>query len=137
LAAKVRASAAFCLAGVVAGTGLYFGNLAYVREQTHRTLHVASVSVAVANPPVKCNGTADVIGTIITNGSGGQVSYEWVSDGVTSPATTITVASGQSSATVQLRWVFHGRGTPRATAELIVLAPDSARASVQVAYSCP
>jgi hypothetical protein len=28
--AKVVASAAFCLAGAVAGTGLYFGNLAYV-----------------------------------------------------------------------------------------------------------
>jgi hypothetical protein len=30
-AAKVGASAAFCLAGAVAGAGLYFGNLAYVR----------------------------------------------------------------------------------------------------------
>ena len=29
-AAKLRVSAAFCLAGAVAGTGLYFGNLAYV-----------------------------------------------------------------------------------------------------------
>ena len=29
-AAKIRRSAAFCLIGAVAGTGLYFGNLAYV-----------------------------------------------------------------------------------------------------------
>ncbi len=29
--AKIRASAAFCLVGAVAGTVLYFGNLAYVR----------------------------------------------------------------------------------------------------------
>jgi hypothetical protein len=29
-AAKVRVATAFCLAGAVAGTGLYFGNLAYV-----------------------------------------------------------------------------------------------------------
>ena len=33
-AAKLRASAAFCLAGALAGTGLYFGNLAYVWERT-------------------------------------------------------------------------------------------------------
>ena len=30
-ASKVRASAAFCLVGIAAGTGLYFSNLAYVR----------------------------------------------------------------------------------------------------------
>ena len=30
-ASKVRASAAFCLVGIMAGTGLYFSNLAYVR----------------------------------------------------------------------------------------------------------
>jgi phosphate transport system substrate-binding protein len=30
-AAKVRAAAAFCLAGAVAGTALYFGNLSYVK----------------------------------------------------------------------------------------------------------
>src|SRR5271167_677964 len=29
-AARVGASAAFCLVGAVAGTGLYFGNLAYI-----------------------------------------------------------------------------------------------------------
>ena len=32
-ASKVRASAAFCLVGIMAGTGLYFSNLAYVRAQ--------------------------------------------------------------------------------------------------------
>src|SRR5277367_2151122 len=32
-AGKLTASAAFCLAGVVGGTGLYFGNLAFARAQ--------------------------------------------------------------------------------------------------------
>src|SRR5271154_4668678 len=32
-ASKVRASAAFCLVGIMAGTGLYFSNLAYVRAR--------------------------------------------------------------------------------------------------------
>src|ERR1700751_1324425 len=31
--AKVRASAAFCLVGIIAGTGLYFSNLAYVTNR--------------------------------------------------------------------------------------------------------
>ena len=34
-ASKVRASAAFCLVGIMAGTGLYFSNLAYVRGAGH------------------------------------------------------------------------------------------------------
>src|ERR1700745_836135 len=34
-ASKVRASAAFCLVGIMAGTGLYFSNLAYVRSAGH------------------------------------------------------------------------------------------------------
>ena len=32
-ASKVRASAAFCLVGIMAGTGLYFSNLAYVKAR--------------------------------------------------------------------------------------------------------
>ena len=37
-AAKVGASAGFCLVGAVAGTGLYFGNLAYVSGSSSATL---------------------------------------------------------------------------------------------------
>ncbi len=41
-AAKVRASAAFCLVGVIAGTGLYFSNLAYVRARDEAARRAAA-----------------------------------------------------------------------------------------------
>jgi hypothetical protein len=57
-AAKARTASAFCLAGAVAGAGLYFGNLAYVRagieaaraaaaaRQANITEHQAATSLA-------------------------------------------------------------------------------------------
>ena len=45
-AAKMRASAAFFLAGAVAGTGLYFSNLAYVRAADARAAAAAQQAAA-------------------------------------------------------------------------------------------
>jgi hypothetical protein len=47
-AAKTRAAAAFCLAGAVGGTGLYFSNLAYVRAGDEAARSAAAARQAVA-----------------------------------------------------------------------------------------
>src|SRR5579872_6945081 len=47
-AAKARVSAAFCLAGAVGGTGLYFSNLTYVRAGDEAARSAAAAQQAAA-----------------------------------------------------------------------------------------
>jgi hypothetical protein len=118
-------------AAIVAGVGVY------VWEREHQTLKVTKVGVTVANPSVGCNGTADIIGTISTNGHGGTISYEWVENGEAQPSLVADDASGSDSVQVPLKWAFHGKGTGQAVAELRVLNPQQSEASLTFPYSCP
>jgi hypothetical protein len=110
----------------------------YLWERTHEALKVNAVSVALANPPgTKCNVTVDVVGTIVTNGHGGAITYQWIrnSNDTMAPA-TVTNASGQDTVQVQLKWAFHGKGTQHAVAELHVLSPNAAVGNTEFTYSC-
>jgi serine/threonine protein kinase len=117
-------------AAIVAGIGFYLW------QRTHETLKVTNVSVALNRPPASCSGTAKVVATIITNGKGGPVTYQWTLNSTAMRAATITVASGQDTAQVPLTWAFHGSGTEHALAELHVLSPNSAEGNTQFTYSC-
>jgi hypothetical protein len=109
----------------------------YVFERNHQSLKVINASAAVANPLGKsCNVTVDIVGTIVTNGKGGPVSYQWYENTIPQPATTATDASGQDIVQVTLHWAFHGKGTQKATAELHVLSPNTAVGNTQFTYSC-
>jgi serine/threonine protein kinase len=109
----------------------------YVYERTHNKLTITNLTVTVANQVVGCNGTADIIGTITTNGHGGPISYEWVrGTDQPDPALVVDDASGNKTVPVQLKWKFHGKGTIQAVAKLLVLTPDSAEASITFPYSC-
>jgi len=118
-------------AAIVAGVGVYFW------ERSHETLKITEVKVTAANQSVGCNGTADLIGTITTNGHGGPVSYQWVRGAVTDPALVADDQSGSDDVRVELKWAFHGKGTGQAVAELKVLEPQHAEASITFPYSCP
>jgi serine/threonine protein kinase len=118
-------------AAVVAGVG------AYLWERTHQTLKITNVKVTAAKQSVGCNGTADIIGTISTNGHGGPIKYEWVR-GVDADAPLVADdASGSNTVQVALKWAFHGKGTGSAVAELRVLGPQQDEASIIFPYSCP
>jgi serine/threonine protein kinase len=106
--------------------------------RTHEVFKVTSVAVApAAAPGDKCNVTVDVVGTIVTNGHGGQITYQWIRNGnITSPVATAVVGSGQTTAPLHLSWSFHGKGTYQATAELRVLSPQVASATTAFTYSC-
>jgi hypothetical protein len=123
-------------AAILAGAG------AYAWERTHQPpLKVVSVAVALAQPlGHQCDVTADVIGTIRTNGHGGQVSYQWEVHDATSTSTThaatITVASGQSTTQVHLPWTLNGPVTDHVTAEFRVLSPEPTTAQTGFTYSC-
>ncbi len=125
------ASVLLALAIAAAGVGVYLW------ERGHQSLNVSEVSVSLANPQVGCNATVDVIGTIVTNGKGGPITYQWIRDSfhASSPA-TVTDQAGQDTLHVAMKWSFHGTGTTPATAELRVLSPNSAAGSTQFTYSC-
>jgi serine/threonine protein kinase len=118
-------------AAIVAGVGVYLW------EREHQTLKITKVAVTAANPSVGCNGTADIIGTISTNGHGGTISYQWVENGVAQSALVADDASGSDKVQVPLKWAFHGKGTGQAVAELRVLNPQQQEASITFPYSCP
>jgi serine/threonine protein kinase len=117
-------------AALVAAAGVYLW------ERTHQALRITTVKVA-ANQSVGCDGTAHIVGTIATNGHGGPVRYEWVRDAKADPPIVAEDASGTNNVQVTLNWAFHGRGTGQAVAELRVLDPQPAEASITFPYSCP
>jgi serine/threonine protein kinase len=118
-------------AAIVAGVGVYFW------ERTHQALKITNVKVTAASQSVGCDGTADIIGTISTNGHGGPIKYEWVR-GVNADAPLVADdASGSNTVQVALKWAFHGKGTGSAVAELRVLDPQQDEASIIFPYSCP
>ena len=117
-------------AAIVAGVGVYLW------EREHQTLKITEVNVTAANKSVGCGGTADIIGTITTNGHGGPISYQWVEDGVAKPRLVADDASGSNKVQVSLQWKFNGKGTGQAVAELLVLDPQQAQSSIIIPYSC-
>jgi hypothetical protein len=118
-------------AAIVAGVGVYLW------ERAHQTLKITAVRVAPANPSVGCNGTADIIGTISTNGHGGPIRYQWVHDSQADAPLVAVDASGGKTVQVKLSWAFHGKGTGQAVAELRVLGPQQDESSITFPYSCP
>jgi len=126
------------LISTVLTVALAAGVWIYVWDRTHEKLKITSVAVTAANQSVGCNGTADIIGTINTNGHGGPVTYQWIyGTNQNPPVLTADDASGSDKVQVQLKWAFHGKGTGKAVAKLRVLTPDPAEASITFPYSCP
>jgi serine/threonine-protein kinase len=118
-------------AAIVAGVGAYYW------VHTHEVLKITHVAVTSANQAVGCNGTADIVGTITTNGHGGPISYQWISGGTTNKPLVVDDGSGSDTVQVELKWAFHGKGTGQAVAELVVLSPQRDEASIIFPYSCP
>src|SRR5262249_59704155 len=61
--------------------------IANMLARSHGTFAVTAVAVAPANPPApnQCHVTVDVVGTIVTNGHGGTVTYQWTRSGGGTP----------------------------------------------------
>ncbi|MET8157586.1 hypothetical protein ABZT47_14510 [Sphaerisporangium sp. NPDC005289] len=73
-----------------------------------------------------CDTTVNVVGVLTTNGSAGQVSYEWLLSKQKPIKHTDAVPSGRSSHEVTLEWDVSGHGTRKLTARLRVLSPVGA-----------
>ena len=118
-------------AAIVAGVGVYYW------LHTHQALRVTGLDLTSASQKVGCEGTANLIGIIATNGRGGPISYEWVLNGDRQGVLKASDATGSDTVKVTESWTFHGRGTGKNIAELDILAPQSTSSSVTFPYSCP
>jgi hypothetical protein len=109
----------------------------YVWERAHAKLAITYVAVTAANPSVGCDGTANIVGTISTNGRGGPIEYEWIGPDADPQVQTTEDASGSDTVRVLQKWVFHNKGTGKSVAQLRVLKPGQAEASITFPYKCP
>jgi hypothetical protein len=114
------------------------GVAAYVWHNNHQALRVTGATVTVVHPgKIACNTTVDVVGTIVTNGKGGPVTYQWTKDGQDLPVGTVTAASGQQQVRVDLKWYLRGAGTHLAKAIFQVFTPNVITAeSANFTYVC-
>lgn len=120
------------LAGLVAA-----GVIAYLLSRAPDPMHVTGASVAPAAPPIGCDVTVDVVGTVQTNGRAGALDYQWLrSDGQATAVLSETVPADSSVVALHLQWTFAGKGTYPATATLRVLRPDRIDATSQFTYAC-
>ncbi|WP_234352149.1 MULTISPECIES: hypothetical protein [unclassified Streptomyces] len=99
---------------------------------------VAVRDVAVTVPgALGCDGTADVVGVVRTDGRPGTLTYHWErSDGTRSAPLRETLARGQEEARLHLLWTFHGPGVHRAVARLVITSPAARTAEGTFTYRC-
>ncbi|GAA4322266.1 hypothetical protein GCM10023086_47390 [Streptomyces venetus] len=84
-----------------------------------------------------CDGTAEVVAVVSTNGAAGAFTYEWNrSDGTSSGPREERLGKGQEETRLRLLWTFHGKGTSKATAWLVITSPSRHTASASFAYTC-
>ncbi|MEW1779736.1 hypothetical protein [Streptomyces sp. NPDC086777] len=100
---------------------------------------VAVTQVAVTARPtvLGCDGTADILGLVTTNGRRGTLSYRWVrSDGTESGVLHEVTVAGERHARLHLRWTFQGPGHRAARAELRILSPGHRATAARFSYDC-
>ncbi|MFI7504039.1 hypothetical protein ACIBVL_37270 [Streptomyces sp. NPDC049687] len=99
---------------------------------------VREVTAAAALRSTGCDGTADVVGVVRTDGRRGELSYRWVrNDGTASDVLHATVAEGRRVVRLHLLWTFQGHGRYTAVAELRVLSAGGGAAKAEFTYACP
>jgi serine/threonine protein kinase len=109
----------------------------YVWDRAHAKLAITYVAVTATNASVGCDGTANIVGTITTNGRGGPIEYEWIGPNADPQVQTTEDASGSDTVRVTQKWVFRNKGTGKSVAQLRVLKPGQAEASITFPYVCP
>ncbi|MBB0246925.1 hypothetical protein FNQ90_23065, partial [Streptomyces alkaliphilus] len=80
-------------------------------------LAIREVTVHSPTGAPACDGTAEIVGVLRTNGRPGEVRYEWVrSDGTTSGELVERVPRGREEVRLRLLWTFRGEGVVDASA---------------------
>lgn len=103
-------------------------------------LAVLKVDVKLPKKTVSCDGRADFVGVVTTNGGGGTIRYEWRRSDGEKIEQEQKVSSGTTSLDLPLHWTVKGSGSFRGTATLRVLSPTSTGKPLQdkasFSYKC-
>jgi hypothetical protein len=114
--------------------------IAFLAWQRHGpSVAVRTVAVTARPTVLGCDGTADIVALVTTNGRPGTLTYRWTrSDGTASGVLREVVVRGQRQARLHLLWTFQGKGHYTARAELRVLTPTHRTlATHHLTYECP
>jgi hypothetical protein len=128
-ARRVLGSALTVILLIVAGV------VVWLRFFDHPAFHVTGVSIP---RQTKTSCGVNLTGEIVTNGSAGTVSYQWVFQPQTQAPQPLsqTVTAGQHDVFVTVAVQGQGHGIATQTVTLDVLGPDSGTASTLVSISC-
>ncbi|MCM1965818.1 hypothetical protein [Streptomyces sp. G1] len=129
----------YTLAAVVLiGVLCYLGWQRYGPALEVRDLVVSTDAAGAADAKGPgCDGTADVVAVVRTNGRPGVLTYRWLrSDGTRSEQLRERVPSGRKEARLHLLWTFQGAGTYPAKAELELVSPVRRTAAAEFTYRC-
>ncbi|MDX3521417.1 hypothetical protein [Streptomyces scabiei] len=101
------------------------------------SVQVRSVAATVEPKVLGCDGTADIVGLVRTNGRPGTLTYRWIrSDGTSSGVLREVLVRDQRQARLHLLWTFQGKGRQEARAHLRILSPSRRTVTVPVTYAC-
>ncbi|MFB8754264.1 hypothetical protein [Streptomyces nigra] len=101
------------------------------------SVQVRSVAVTARPAVLPCDGTADVVALVGTDGRPGTLTYRWTrSDGTASKVLREVVARDQRQARLTLRWTFEGQGRRTARAQVEILSPAHLTADARFTYDC-
>lgn len=105
-------------------------------------LAITGLEVSAPKKTQGCDTTVRIMGTLVTNGSAGEVRYQWRrSDRKTPIEQTDTVPAGETSHEVSLEWTVKGEGSFKGTATLRVISPMARDGKLQdrasFTYRCP
>ena len=111
------------------------GIVVWLRFFDHPAFHVTEASIT---QQTKTSCGVNVTGKIVTNGSAGTVSYQWVFQPQTQAPQPLSqsVTAGQHDVFVTVAVQGQGHGTATQKVTLDVLGPDARTDSVDVTISC-
>ncbi|GAA3007645.1 hypothetical protein GCM10017559_32290 [Streptosporangium longisporum] len=95
-------------------------------------LEVTGVSVSAPKGTQRCDAKIRIVGVLTTNGSAGEVRYQWKRSDRRKPIVqNDRLAAGTTSHEVVLDWTVKGEGDFRGTATLLLLSPSPATGKIQ------
>ncbi|MFC7648821.1 hypothetical protein ACFQX6_56595 [Streptosporangium lutulentum] len=112
------------LASVILALMVLGGLALWLFRGSSAPLEVAGVDVVAPKKTQGCDTTVKIVGVLSTNGSAGEVRYQWKRSDRKAPITqTDQVMAGKTSHEVSLEWTVKGEGSFKGTATLQVLSP--------------
>ncbi|RKS78911.1 serine/threonine protein kinase [Actinomadura pelletieri DSM 43383] len=99
---------------------------------------VTAVDVKVDDPRPRCGGEVTITGTFTTDGTPGEITYQWwrSDEDAPEPPRRHGVERDRTRATVRLLWRLHGEGRRKFTATLTVLGDHPRQDTASFVYIC-